>query len=110
MFCDDYVIIFLLATITTTAKNTHTHSLTYNYNTLFMYYSPLIFQSIAYKYSATSIGIGWHSREACEEATILHSSSSHHMSRMYKRAIFRLKSSLSPSLSSLYCGKDKFKR
>merc|ERR1719154_367730 len=60
----------LLATITTTAKNTHTtHSLTYNYNTLFMYYSPLIFQSIAYKYSATSIGAKWHCREACEEAT-----------------------------------------
>ena len=37
MFSDDYVIIFLLATITTTAKNTHTHSLTSNYNTLFMY-------------------------------------------------------------------------
>ena len=31
MFSDDYVIIFLLATITTTAKNTHTHSLSYNY-------------------------------------------------------------------------------
>ena len=30
-FSDDYVIIFLLATITTTAKNTHTHSLSYNY-------------------------------------------------------------------------------
>ena len=26
MFPDDYVIIFLLTTITTTAKNTHTHS------------------------------------------------------------------------------------
>ena len=31
MFSDDYVIIFLLATITTAAKNTHTHSLSYNY-------------------------------------------------------------------------------
>ena len=31
MFSDDYVIIFLLATITTTAKNTHTHSLSHNY-------------------------------------------------------------------------------
>ena len=28
MFSDDFVIIFLLATITTTTKNTHTHSLT----------------------------------------------------------------------------------
>ena len=36
MFPDDFVIIFLLAIITTTAKNTHTRSLTYN--TLFMHY------------------------------------------------------------------------
>ena len=35
MLFDDYVIIFLLATLTTTAKNTHTHSLTYNYDTLY---------------------------------------------------------------------------
>ena len=58
MFSDDLVIIFLLATITTAAKNTHTHSLTYNHNTIVMYYSPLIFQFIAYKYSTTSIGTG----------------------------------------------------
>ena len=37
MFSDDFVIIFLLATITTTVKNTRTHSLTYKYNKLFMY-------------------------------------------------------------------------
>ena len=49
MFFDDFFIIFILATITTTAKNTHTHLLTYNYNTLFLYYSLLIFQSIVHK-------------------------------------------------------------
>ena len=69
MFSDNYVNILILPTITTTAKNKHTHSLTYNYNRLFMYYSPLIFQSIAYKYSATSIGTEWHYRVACKGAT-----------------------------------------
>ena len=39
--------------------------------------------------------------EPRKEATILHSSSSHHMSRMSNRAIFRVKPALSPPLSYL---------
>jgi len=89
-------------------KNTHTHSLTYNYNTLFMYYSPLIFQSIAYKYSATSIGTGWHHgatkpRNYCmQPCCATYAMSNHDVQRLHgRRCTLRLRGKVAPCLSAL---------